>query len=130
MKGGAGVRRSGFSVTDFTVKGWSVRPAATLVASCSPRTLTSPRADRAPVSEKSRPVATGVPPRATRLAPKDWVWESVAVARKVPSRSHQVAERNFIRARSRSTIIRVATDWTRPADSRGMIFFQRTGETS
>ena len=35
-----------------------------------------------------------------------------------------------MRARSRSTIIRVATDWTRPAERRGMIFFQRTGETS
>jgi hypothetical protein len=125
MKGGAGVRRSGFSVSDFTVKGWSVRPAARLVASCSPRTLTSPRAESAPVSEKSRPVATGVPPRATRLAPKAWAW-----ARKVPSRSHQVAERNFIRARSRSTIIRVATDWTRPADKRGRTFFHSTGLTS
>jgi len=35
-----------------------------------------------------------------------------------------------IRARSRSTTIRVATDCTRPAESRGMTFFHRTGETS
>ncbi len=35
-----------------------------------------------------------------------------------------------MRERSRSTTIRVATLWTRPADSRGMIFFQSTGETS
>ncbi len=132
MKGGAGVRRSGFCVTDFTVKGWSVRPEARLVASASPSTLTSPLAVRTPVSEKSRPVATGVPPRATRLAPKDRTAPSAVEpdASKVPSRSHQVAERNLIRARSRSTIIRVATDWTRPAESRGMIFFHSTGETS
>ncbi len=35
-----------------------------------------------------------------------------------------------MRARSRSTTMRVATLWTRPADSRGMIFFHKTGETS
>ncbi len=40
---------------------------------------------------------------------------------------HQPAERKAIRARSRSTTMRVATLWTRPADSRGMIFFHRTG---
>ncbi len=51
-------------------------------------------------------------------------------AAKVPSTPHQVAERKRIRARSRSTTIRVATDWTRPAESRGMTFFHSTGETS
>ena len=35
-----------------------------------------------------------------------------------------------MRARSRSTIIRVATLWTRPADRRGITFFHRTGDTS
>ena len=35
-----------------------------------------------------------------------------------------------MRARSRSTSMRVATLWTRPAESFGMIFFHRTGETS
>ena len=35
-----------------------------------------------------------------------------------------------MRARSRSTTIRVATLCTRPAESRGMTFFQRTGATS
>ena len=35
-----------------------------------------------------------------------------------------------MRARSRSTTSRVATLWTRPADSRGIIFFQRTGDIS
>ena len=35
-----------------------------------------------------------------------------------------------MRSRSRSTTRRVATDCTRPADSLGMTFFHRTGETS
>ena len=35
-----------------------------------------------------------------------------------------------IRARSRSTMMRTATLCTRPAESRGFTFFQRTGETS
>ena len=35
-----------------------------------------------------------------------------------------------MRSRSRSTITRVATDCTRPADRRGMTFFHSTGETS
>ena len=35
-----------------------------------------------------------------------------------------------MRSRSRSTMTRVATDCTRPADSRGMTFFHSTGETS
>ncbi len=41
-----------------------------------------------------------------------------------------MAARNAIRSRSRSTISRVATDCTRPADSLGMTFFHSTGETS
>ena len=40
------------------------------------------------------------------------------------------AETNAIRSRSRCTMIRVATDCTRPADSFGMTFFHSTGETS
>ena len=43
---------------------------------------------------------------------------------------HHVAERNRMRARSRSTTIRVATLWTRPADRRGITLRQSTGETS
>ena len=35
-----------------------------------------------------------------------------------------------MRSRSRSTTSRVATDCTRPADTRGMTFFHSTGETS
>ena len=51
-------------------------------------------------------------------------------AAKVPSTSQYPAELNRIRARSRSTTMRVATLCTRPAESLGMTFFHRTGETS
>ena len=35
-----------------------------------------------------------------------------------------------MRARSRSTTMRVATLWTRPAESRGMTLRHSTGDTS
>ncbi len=40
------------------------------------------------------------------------------------------AVRNAMRSRSRATTSRVATDWTRPADSPDITFFHSTGETS
>ena len=46
------------------------------------------------------------------------------------SRSQYWAGRNAMRSRSRSTTSRIATDWTRPADSCGMTFFHSTGDTS
>ena len=48
----------------------------------------------------------------------------------VPDGGCVLAATKRIRSRSRSTTSRVATDWTRPAESRGMTFFQSTGETS
>ena len=67
------------------------------------------------------------PPSVTSVAPKSagasaWV--------KVPSTPHHVAERKRMRARSRSTTIRVATLCTRPAESLGITLRQSTGETS
>ena len=56
--------------------------------------------------------------------------EAAPLASRVAVRSQYSAETNAMRSRSRSTITRVATDWTRPADSRGMTFFHSTGETS
>ena len=44
--------------------------------------------------------------------------------------SQYEALRNAIRSRSRWTMIRVATDCTRPADSFGATFFHSTGLTS
>ncbi len=127
MKGAAGERRNGLSVTALTVNDRPVRAAATEVASSSPRTRTSALPVRAPCSSKSFPVATVAPPRATSVAPKP---DGVPVWLKVPSTPHQVAERNRMRARSRSTTMRVATLWTRPADRRGMTLRHSTGDTS
>ena len=44
--------------------------------------------------------------------------------------SQYPALRNAIRSRSRWTMMRVATDCTRPADSFGATFFHSTGLTS
>ena len=48
----------------------------------------------------------------------------------VPTTSQYAAAWNAIRSRSFWTTIRVATDWTRPADRPGSTFFHRTGLTS
>ena len=127
MNGAAGERRNGRSVTELTVKDRPARAAATEVASSSPSTRTSPLPVRSPCSSKSLPVATVVPPKPTSAAPK---LEAASAWVKVPSTPHQVAERKRIRARSRSTTMRVATLWTRPAESRGMTLRHRTGDTS
>ncbi len=126
MNGAAGERRNGRSVTDFTVKVSPASASATEVASSSPRTCTAPLALCCPSSSKSLPVATAVPPSETREAPKPLAASRV----NVPSIPHHVAERNRMRARSRSTTIRVATLCTRPAESRGMTLRHRTGDTS
>ena len=136
MNGAEGERRNGLWVIELTVKGASARPAARARASASPSTTTEPGEVSAPASSKSRPEARGTPSTAAREAANDR--GAVPVGRLVRARAggegasipHQPAERNAIRARSRSTTMRVATLWTRPADSRGMTFFHRTGDTS
>ncbi len=125
MNGAAGERRNGRSVTALTVKDRPASAVATEVASSSPSTRTSPLPVRSPCSSKSLPVATVAPPSPTSVAPK-----LAAAFVNVPSTPHQVAERKRIRARSRSTTMRVATLWTRPADSRGITLRHRTGDTS
>ena len=54
----------------------------------------------------------------------------VPAGAKVPSTSQYDARRKRMRARSRSTTSRVATLWTRPADSFGATFFHSTGLVS
>ena len=134
MNGADGERRNGLWVIDLTVKGTSARPAASDRASASASTTTEPGEVRVPLSSKSRPEARATPSTPTREAVNDRGVPSAAGvasgAVKVASMPHHPAERKPIRARSRSTTIRVATLWTRPADSRGMIFFHRTGDTS
>ena len=136
MNGAEGDRRNGLWVIDVTVKGTSASPAARVRASSSPSTTTDPARSGRPVWSKSRPEARATPStdgqrggeRPRRVAGIGWRPSPSAV--KVASIPHQPAERKAIRARSRSTTMRVATLWTRPAESRGMIFFHRTGETS
>ena len=91
-----------------------------------------------PSEVKSRPCATRCPSTETSVAPNEPGVPSsppcacppgVTVANSA-SRSQYSAARKAIRSRSRSTTRRVATDCTRPADSRGMTFFHSTGETS
>ena len=136
MNGAEGERRNGLWVIELTVKAASASPAARARASSSPRTTTDPGEVSIPDSSKSRPEARGTSSTATREAVNDrGVVPAVGPAVpapvvKVASIPHQPAERKPIRARSRSTTMRVATLWTRPADSRGMIFFHRTGDTS
>ena len=77
-----------------------------------------------PRSSKSRPWAMRLPSSATSFASKVSPFSNSA------TRSQYSAGMNAMRSRSRSTITRVATDWTRPADRRGMTFFHNTGETS
>ena len=58
MKGGAGDRRNGRSVTAVTVNGWPTSPSARARASSSTRTRTGAVVpDSSPVAAKSRPVA-------------------------------------------------------------------------
>ncbi len=131
MNGAAGERRKGRSVTALTVKDWPTSALATAVASSSTSTRTRPSVVWMPSSLKSLPVATAVPPSEIRAAP-NWGGASAvaSVWAKVPSMPHQVAEWKRMRARSRSTTMRVATLCTRPAERRGMTLRHRTGDTS
>ena len=128
MKGAAGERRKGFSVTEPTLKERPTSAVATEVASSSPSSRTVPSVVCTPSSLKSLPVATVAPPRATRVAPKPPL--AASGCEKVPSTPHQVAEWKRMRARSRSTTMRVATLCTRPADSLGITLRHSTGDTS
>ena len=83
-----------------------------------------------PSGPKSRPVASLLPSTETRRAPKLRGSASWRLASSFAEMSQYEAETNFIRSRSRSTTMRVATDCTRPADRPRVIFFHRTGLTS
>ena len=135
--GAYGDRLNGLRSTDLTAKSADCSRPASSAAAVPSRCSTSPRASLArswPTELKSRPWATRLPSTVTSVALNEFglassfAW-SGTVANSA-SRSQYWAARNAIRSRSRSTTSRVATDWTRPADSRGMTFFHSTGETS
>ena len=130
MNGGYGRRRYGFSSTPWTVNSRpssrAARPRAPASSRCS--TLDGAR----PVAgSKSRPVASRMSSTLTSVAVNVSGSPGLGAAgANVPSTSQYSAVWNAIRARSRSTTMRVATDCTRPADSRGSTFFHSTGLTS
>jgi hypothetical protein len=131
MNGAYGRRRYGFSSTRVTAKLEFCRRATRPRAPGSSRCTTSLRVR--PVSgSKSRPVATRLSSSVTRVAANVDGSPSApaSVTANRPSTSQYSADRNFIRARSRSTTSLVATDCTRPAESLGMTFFHSTGLTS
>ena len=118
----------GFSVTDRTDQDAPSSAATSPVAVGSSRRSAPALAAAGfscPSSPKSPPLATRDPSIATSFA-----GNSPPSATNVPEASQYPAERNAIRARSRSTTRRVATDCTRPADSPDRTFFHSTGETS
>ena len=59
-----------------------------------------------------------------------WACASETLASSSALTSQYPALRNAMRSRSRWTMMRVATDCTRPADSFGATFFHSTGLTS
>ena len=126
VNGGAGERVKGFSSAESTLKGLPCNADRSAAARGAVTSTASPRESWPVSGSKSLPDATRRPSSATRRASKDlcsFVWN-------VATRSQYSAERNRIRARSRSTSILIATLCTRPADSRGPILRQSTGETS
>jgi hypothetical protein len=82
------------------------------------------------VGSKSLPVAIRSPFSATSVAPKVRGPSPAFRTASVASTSQYSAVRNAIRCRSRSTTMRVATDWTRPADRPLRTLRHSTGETS
>jgi hypothetical protein len=126
MKGAEGDRRYGFDSTAATENAApSSAPASDADDDSSSRI--GPVGSASPPTEvKSAPSAIDRPPRLASPA----VTKSPPLVAKLPCRLHHVADRKRMRSRSRSTTMRVATLWTRPADRPCMTFFQRTGESS
>ena len=122
VKGGFGRSVRGESSIDLTVSGSPFKESVNFVAAVSSRSkmLLSDFSFTAPLESKSFVVATRLPSIVSRRALKPASHWAV--------RSHQAEEMKAIRSRSRSTINRVATDCTRPAEMRGITFFQSTGE--
>lgn len=94
--------------------------------------MTSSPLRSVPSESKSRPVATRRPATAVSRALKvgGAASGSDTLASSLARMSQQAALRNAMRSRSRATMMRVATDCTRPADNLGATFFHSTGLTS
>lgn len=132
MNGGYGRRVYGFCSTEDTDSCAPLSPSTRAPVLAWSSTTTSAGFLTAPTESKSRPVATRRPSTLTRRALNTGgcALGSETLASSSATMSQYSALRNAIRSRSRCTMIRVATDWTRPALSFGATFFHSTGETS
>ena len=122
VNGGFGRSVRGDSSIDLTTNGAALSAETKDLAatSSSNKMLASDFSFTAPSAPKSAVVATRLPSTLSRRALKPNSHLAV--------RSHQAEEIKAMRSRSFSTINRVATDCTRPAEIRGITFFQRTGD--
>ena len=122
VNGGFGRSVLGDSSIDLTTSGAALSAATSDLAatSSSSKMLASDFSFTAPSAPKSAVVATRLPSTLSRRALKPSSHLAV--------KSHQAEEIKAIRSRSFSTINRVATDCTRPAEIRGITFFQSTGD--
>ena len=123
VNGGFGRSVRGLSSIDLTVNGVFFKDSVKALAwlSSSSKMSLSDFSLTAPSAPKSAVAATFLPSTDNRRAVKP---RSVFALR-----SHQEDEINAMRSRSFSTIRRVATDCTRPAEIRGITFFHKTGES-
>ena len=123
VNGGFGRSVRGDSSIDLTTNGvpCSAETRAFAPVSSSNKISASDFSFTAPSAPKSEVVATFFPSTLSKRA-----LNPSAVAAVI---SHQPDEIKAIRSRSFSTIKRVATDCTRPAEIRGITFFHNTGES-
>ena len=123
VNGGFGRSVRGLSSIDLTVNEDALSEAtkARALVSSSNKMLAKDFSLTAPSAPKSLVEATFLPSTSRRRALKP-----SAVTAAI---SHQPDEIKAIRSRSFSTIKRVATDCTRPAEMRGITFFHKTGES-
>ena len=123
VNGGFGRSVRGDSSIDLTMSGVpsSAETSALAPVSSNNKISASDFSLTAPSAPKSDVAATFLPSTLSNRALKPSVVAAVI--------SHQPDEIKAIRSRSFSTINRVATDCTRPAEIRGITFFHKTGES-
>ena len=122
VNGGFGRSVRGDSSIDLTVSDDDLSESTNFFAlvSSSNKIFASDFSLTAPSAPKSLVAATFFPSTSSKRALKP----SAVTAAK----SHQPDEIKAMRSRSFSTIKRVATDCTRPAEIRGITFFHSTGD--
>ena len=123
VNGGLGRSVRGLSSIDLTISDEDISESTNCLAplSSSNKILSRDFSLTAPSAPKSLVDATLLPSTSNKRALKP----SAVTAAK----SHQPDEIKAMRSRSFSTIKRVATDCTRPAEIRGITFFHKTGES-